>query len=260
MKRRMFILFGLVLCLLLTSCNTVPEETSATTTGGGVTTSTTTTPEKTTTAPVIDYTDHNIYIFKVALLSLAEFYTYREMTRFEDPEASEYYLYTRVAAGCTDVRPERFSAFVELVESLPLLPLLGDGEVIQISYAHQINRSSKDDPGKEVEGVSYVISTPNEDGLEINFLLYIDDVAGTIAAVDREHALEQPIRSADGRVTLYTQWSRPHQSKPGTYVTGLMEIDGIYVTYRLYVSPESDVNLISQLPLLSLTDLVEKAE
>lgn len=45
--KKTLVLFGLALCLLLTSCNTVPKETSVTTTGGGVTTSTTTTPETT---------------------------------------------------------------------------------------------------------------------------------------------------------------------------------------------------------------------
>lgn len=165
----------------------------------------------------------------ISLRSLAQLDEMREMISCSDEEKLNAYLRGIEGAGASS--REDLISFVNLIDSLPILELI-EGEITAISLNNIIADRNRD----EVD-----ISTQDANGnwTRVEYLLWVEDVNAEIEFREangwfENSALERPIQSNDGRITVYAEVKEAHPSGIGYTVTWTVVVDGVlaYVVYR----------------------------
>ena len=122
--------------------------------------------------------------------------------------------------------------FLELVDSTPVLKLI-DGEVTWICHYPE-------------DDILYISTkAPNGDWVRLEYFLSRDpaDILGKWESngAFEDSTLSQPVKSQDGRITVYSQVKEPHPSGTGETVEWALTLDDTFVYAVYYAISASDI-------------------
>ena len=118
--------------------------------------------------------------------------------------------------------------FLELLDSTPVLKLI-DGEVTWISHY------------PESDVLFIATEAPNGDSVRLEYHLSMDPSEGVERFSSDKSTLSQPVKSQDGRVTVYSQVKEPHPSGTGETVEWALTLDDTFVYAVYYTISASDI-------------------
>ncbi len=223
MKKLVLILIALV--FILTGCQKQPEdELEKETTGND---------SENTTNHVPPNPSINIH-------GLEELEKMREMAESKDEEALNLYLRSVKGGGAHN--REDLIAFLDLIDSLPILKLI-DGEINRICH----EEGELPTTGEYYNEVIISTRTANEEYTMIVFSLMIDDIPAEIERrkkVDSEFAdalLDKPLHGKDGRIKVFFETRKEHPSGIGDFITWILDLDGIYTGVIYYTKHADEV-------------------
>ena len=175
----------------------------------------------------------------IEVRSLEDFNKMKEMSVCNDEALLQQYF-----QSFTFARPqskEDLSAFVNLIDTTPIIPIL-DGNVVWICFSRDISR----DTGKETTVVHISTEAANGDWTRVEYLLSATDVSKKISEekilVSENSILKSPIKNSDGNLTLHTETREPHPSGNGTMIEWFGEVEGIFVRIYYFTNAPENVN------------------
>ncbi len=181
--------------------------------------------------------------------SLSELEKMRWMITQPDDRYFEQYLRS-VAGGGAHGR-EDLIAFVDLVETLPVLSLI-DGDITWISY--------KPDTQNGTEFAFVAIKAPNGEWTRLEYRLFVEDIPAEIRALKAAGEISATPeidywQTADGRIKVYSENKKAHPTEKGDLYTWLMSIDGILTNVVYYTESAEPVDVTDILVSASITHI-----
>lgn len=174
----------------------------------------------------------------------------RKMLTKPDDEL-EPYLHT-IPGGAIESREDLVN-FLELIDSISVLKLI-DGEISSISYH----------PDSDVLYIA--TKAPNGDWVRLEYFLSRDP-ADILEKWESNGAFEgstlsQPVKSQDGRITVYSQVKEPHPSGTGETVEWALTFDDTFVYVVHYVESASGIeaeDVFANVQIVNMPDLCENS-
>ena len=222
MKKLVLILIALV--FILTGCQKQPEDELQNNTKGNDSENTT------------NHVDPNP---SINIHGLEELEKMREMAESKDEEALNLYLRSVNGGGAHN--REDLIAFLDLIDSLPILKLI-DGEINRICH----EEGERPTTGEYYNEVIISTRTANEEYTMIVFSLMIDDIPAEIERRKTteelaESILKTPLQTKDGRIKVYSEARKEHPSGIGDFITWILDLDGIYTGVIYYTKHADEV-------------------
>ena len=181
----------------------------------------------------IDLPSHTIEV-----RSLEDFNKMKEMSVCDDE--SQLQQYFQSFAFERPQSKEDLSAFVNLIDSLPQIPIL-EGNITWICFSHSIS----EDTGKETNVVYITTEAANGDWTRVEYVLSVTDIPAKISAekseTENKSLLNSPIKNSDGNLTLHIETRSPHPSGNGTMIQWVGETEGIFTRIFYFTNTTSDV-------------------
>ena len=175
----------------------------------------------------------------IEVRSLEEFNKMKEMSVCDDEAQLQRYF-----QSFTFERPqskEDLSAFVNLIDSMPIIPIL-DGNIVWICFSRDIS----EDTGKETTVVYISTEAANGDWTRIEYVLSVIDASKKISdekiLVSENSILKSPIKNSDGNLTLHIETRESHSSGKGTMIQWIGEVDEIFVRIFYFTNAPEKVN------------------
>lgn len=222
MKKLVLILIALVFILI--GCQKQPEDELEKETTGNDSENTT------------NHVDPNP---SINIHSLEELEKMREMAESKDEEALNLYLRSVNGGGAHN--REDLIAFLDLIDSLPILKLI-DGQIVWINY----EEGERPTTGEYYHSVIISTEAANGDCTMIEYQLSIDDIPARIERRKTteelaESILKTPLQTKDGRIKVYSEARKEHPSGIGDFITWILDLDGIYTGVIYYTKHADEV-------------------
>lgn len=218
--KKVLITMMLILSIFLSGCQDVEKISEQTNSSDKITST-------------IDLPSHTIEV-----RSLEDFNKMKEMSVCDDESQLQQYF-----QSFTFERPqskEDLSAFVNLIDSLPQIPIL-EGNITWICFSHSIS----EDTGKETNVVYITTEAANGDWTRVEYVLSVTDIPAKISAekseTENKSLLNSPIKNSDGNLTLHIETRSPHPSGNGTMIQWVGETEGIFTRIFYFTNTTSDV-------------------
>ena len=218
--KKVLITMMLILSIFLSGCQDVGKISEQTNSSDKITST-------------IDLPSHTIEV-----RSLEDFNKMKEMSVCDDESQLQQYF-----QSFTFERPqskEDLSAFVNLIDSLPQIPIL-EGNITWICFSHSIS----EDTGKETNVVYITTEAANGDWTRVEYVLSVTDIPAKISAekseIENKSLLNSPIKNSDGNLTLHIETRSPHPSGNGTMIQWVGETEGIFTRIFYFTNTTSDV-------------------
>lgn len=218
--KKVLITMMLILSIFLSGCQDVEKISEQTNSSDKITST-------------IDLPSHTIEV-----RSLEDFNKMKEMSVCDDESQLQQYF-----QSFTFERPqskEDLSAFVNLIDSLPQIPIL-EGNITWICFSHSIS----EDTGKETNVVYITTEAANGDWTRVEYVLSVTDIPAKISAekseIENKSLLNSPIKNSDGNLTLHIETRSPHPSGNGTMIQWVGETEGIFTRIFYFTNTTSDV-------------------
>jgi len=165
----------------------------------------------------------------ISVRSLEELDKMREMISCTDEEKLNEYLRSVEGGGASS--REDLISFVDMVDSLPL-PELIKGDIIWIN--RQNNAGNPED-----EFVTVSTRGANGDWVRVEYQTSIKDANAEIESRQKEgyfkkSGLDAPVKSGNGRITVYSETKKVHPSGVGNTVTWTIVVDGLLAKVVYY--------------------------
>jgi uncharacterized lipoprotein NlpE involved in copper resistance len=222
MKKLVLILIALVFILI--GCQKQPEDELEKETTGNDSENTT------------NHVDPNP---SINIHSLEELEKMREMAESKDEEALNLYLRSVNGGGAHN--REDLIAFLDLIDSLPILKLI-DGQIVWINY----EEGERPTTGEYYHSIIISTEAANGDWTMIEYQLSIDDIPARIERRKTteelaESILKTPLQTKDGRIKVYSEARKEHPSGIGDFITWILDLDGIYTGVIYYTKHADEV-------------------
>ena len=174
----------------------------------------------------------------IEVRSLEDFNKMKEMSVCDDESQLQQYF-----QSFTFERPqskEDISAFVNLIDSMPIIPIL-DGNIVWICFSRDISK----DTGKETTVVYISTEAANGDWTRIEYVFSVDDIPAKISVekseIENKSLLNSPIKNSDGNLTLHIETRNPHPSGNGTMIQWVGETEGIFTRIYYFTNNSNDI-------------------
>ncbi len=165
-------------------------------------------------------------------------------------EELEPYLHTIPGLGLSS--REDLVNFLELVDGTPILKLI-DGEISSISYY------------PESDHLYVVTKAPNGDWVRLEYFLSRDPAEilekWESNGAFEDSTLSQPVKSQDGRITVYSQVKEPHPSGTGETIEWALTLDDTFVYVVYYVESASGIeaeDVFANVQIINIPDFSNK--
>ena len=218
--KKVLITMMLILSMFLSGCQDVEKISEQTNSSDKITST-------------IDLPSHTIEV-----RSLEDFNKMKEMSVCDDE--SQLQQYFQSFAFERPQSKEDLSAFVNLIDSLPQIPIL-EGNITWICFSHSIS----EDTGKETNVVYITTEAANGDWTRVEYVLSVTDIPAKISAekseTENKSLLNSPIKNSDGNLTLHIETRSPHPSGNGTMIQWVGETEGIFTRIFYFTNTTSDV-------------------
>lgn len=218
--KKVLITMMLILSIFLSGCQDVEKISEQTNSSDKITST-------------IDLPSHTIEV-----RSLEDFNKMKEMSVCDDE--SQLQQYFQSFAFERPQSKEDLSAFVNLIDSLPQIPIL-EGNITWICFSHSIS----EDTGKETNVVYITTEAANGDWTRVEYVLSVTDIPAKISAekseTENKSLLNSPIKNSDGNLTLHIETRSPHPSGNGTMIQWVGETEGIFTRIFYFTNTTSDV-------------------
>ncbi len=218
--KKVLITMMLILSIFLSGCQGVEKISEQTNSSDKITST-------------IDLPSHTIEV-----RSLEDFNKMKEMSVCDDE--SQLQQYFQSFAFERPQSKEDLSAFVNLIDSLPQIPIL-EGNITWICFSHSIS----EDTGKETNVVYITTEAANGDWTRVEYVLSVTDIPAKISAekseIENKSLLNSPIKNSDGNLTLHIETRSPHPSGNGTMIQWVGETEGIFTRIFYFTNTTSDV-------------------
>ena len=140
--------------------------------------------------------------------------------------------------------------FLELIDSISVLKLI-DGEISVIAYY------------PKSDDLDIFIEASNGDRVHLEYYLSMDPSEGVERFSSDKSTLSQPVKSQDGRVTVYSQFKEPHPSGTGERVKWALTLDDTFVyVVHYYVESASGIeaeDVFANVQIINIPDLSENS-
>ena len=219
LKKIMLII--LILSIFLSGCQDVKNSSEETTSNEKIT------------------TDRILPSQTIEVRSLEEFNKMKEMSVCDDEAQLQRYFQSFMFNGPQS--KEDLSAFVNLIDSMPIIPIL-DGNIVWICFSRDIS----EDTGKETTVVYISTEAANGDWTRIEYVFSVTDIPAKISAekseIENKFLLNSPIKNSDGNLTLHIETREPHPSGNGTMIQWVGETEGIFTRIFYFTNDPEKVN------------------
>ena len=174
----------------------------------------------------------------VEVQGMEEWEEMKQMAKCNDEVQLEQYIQSVVNRGIQS--KDDLLAFVELMESLPQIPILNS----DITWM-RFSRGVSEDTGKETIVVYILTEAKNGDWTRVEYVLSVMDVSKKIAeekgTIDKNTILTSPIKTHDQKMELHIETREPHPSGQGTMIKWVGEVDGIFTRIYYYSQKAEEV-------------------
>ena len=218
--KKVLITMMLILSIFLSGCQDVEKISEQTNSSDKITST-------------IDLPSHTIEV-----RSLEDFNKMKEMSVCDDESQLQQYF-----QSFTFERPqskEDLSAFVNLIDSLPQIPIL-EGNITWICFSHSIS----EDTGKETNVVYITTEAANGDWTRVEYVLSVTNVSQKISdekvSIGKGSILNSLVKNSDGTLTIHVETRSPHPSGNGTMIQWVGETEGIFTRIFYFTNTTSDV-------------------
>ena len=174
----------------------------------------------------------------IEVRSLEDFNKMKEMSMCDDESQLQQYF-----QSFTVERPqskEDITAFVNLIDSMPIIPIL-DGNIVWICFSRDISK----DTGKEATVVYIATVAENGDWTRIEYVFSVTDIPAKISVekseLENKSLLNSPIKNSDGNLTLHIETRNPHPSGNGTMIQWVGETEGIFTRIYYFTNNPNDI-------------------
>ncbi len=185
----------------------------------------------------------------IELHGLAELEKMRQMLTCQDESELDAYL-SSVLGGGAESR-EDLTAFVDLMESLPIMTLI-DGDITWLSH-------------QSANGIAFVtVKSADGEWMRLEYRLSVKDIPAHIDALKTSGEIGEAeetenLQTVNGRIKVYSENKKAHSTEKGDLYTWLMSIDGILTNVVYYTEKTEPVDLSKTLNKVQITDLTDIA-
>ena len=173
-------------------------------------------------------------IWGIEVRSIEQLNEVRQKLSCSDEEFNEYFSY--------QLTKENLAYFLELVDSIPLVPVVG-GNIVWISYSY----GRTIDSGKYVKDLIISTEADNGEWTRLQYIFSISDEPDVDEAVTTPPPQDAtlftpPILSNDGEISVFAERRGDHPSGTGDFIEWYAHVDGIYTTIYYYTPDADQIN------------------
>lgn len=171
----------------------------------------------------------------ISVRSLDELNKMRKMILCNDEDTLRTYFQS-IEGGSVNSKDDLIK-FLSLIDSLPYLELI-EGKIVWISY----DKGVSEDTGTPYEFAYISSEASNGEWIRFEYNLSETDVSAKLK--EEKTVLSDPIRYADGMLTLYSKSTKNLSDRKGDIIRWVADIDGVLTNIVYYTLDEADVEKV----------------